>query len=171
MSKYEKKRNPPVASSGDDGDDTLDLLTAPGTVVPALEAAGPATASLRQQPKIRWRVVSDQLELLRAMVSQMVELLTATTMAGLTARTLPGREDRPPESEARAGTSASGAATITRATETTRPEAAITCSTGEVQSPDATPVAVDAGRGTERTRRLPPVRKFIMAGGDWSTFT
>ncbi|CAN0417565.1 unnamed protein product [Lampetra fluviatilis] len=53
-----------------------------------MEMAGPETASSQQQPKTRWCVASDQLELLRAMLAQMVELLTASMLAGLTARTV-----------------------------------------------------------------------------------
>ncbi|CAN0435830.1 unnamed protein product [Lampetra fluviatilis] len=67
----------------------------------------------------------------------MVELLTAITLAGLAAHTVPGGDGRPPEIEERQGTSAIGAATIMRASETTRPEAAITCTARDTQ-PGAT---------------------------------
>ncbi|CAM9323991.1 unnamed protein product [Lampetra fluviatilis] len=132
MSKYQKKRNPLVASSEDDENETQDLLTALGTAVPIIEATvgelaapetvGPGAASLQQQPPEEgWRMVSAQLELLRATVSQLVVLKTATTMEGRTTQTSPEKSNQAPGFDILAGTSTSVTAAITRGAESTWP--------------------------------------------------
>ncbi|CAM9411715.1 unnamed protein product [Lampetra planeri] len=130
MSKYQKKRNPLVASSEDDENETQDLLTALGTAVPIIEATvgelgapetvGPGAASLQQQPPEEgWRMVSAQLELLRATVSQLVVLKTATAMERRTTQTSPEKSNQAPGFDILAGTSTSVTAAITRGAEST----------------------------------------------------
>ncbi|CAN0421659.1 unnamed protein product [Lampetra planeri] len=99
MSKHQKKWNPPVASSDDDENATQYLLRAPGTTVPVIEATAselavpetvePGAATLHQQPEDGGRMVSVQLDLLRAVIVQLVMIVTETTIASRAALTSP----------------------------------------------------------------------------------
>ncbi|CAM9840745.1 unnamed protein product [Lampetra fluviatilis] len=136
MSKHQKKCNPPVASSDDDVKATQDLLPAPRTAVPVIEAGAselaapgteePGAATLHQQPGDGWRMVSVQLDLLRVVVVQLVTLVTETTIAGRAALTSLGRTNQEPGVELLARTSTSTMAAITRGREDAHPEATIT---------------------------------------------
>ncbi|CAM9437888.1 unnamed protein product [Lampetra planeri] len=51
---------------------------------------GADATSPHQQPKYGWRKVSEQLDLLRAVVVQLVSLVTASTVVGRATLTSPG---------------------------------------------------------------------------------
>ncbi|CAM9299116.1 unnamed protein product [Lampetra fluviatilis] len=80
---------------------------------------------------------SVQLDLLRAVVVQLVALVTETMITGRAALTSPGRSDQEPGVDVLAGTSASAMAAITRGGENALPEAAITGGTGEARMESA----------------------------------
>ncbi|CAM9300892.1 unnamed protein product [Lampetra fluviatilis] len=147
------------------------LLLAPGTVVPVIEArtgelaapemVDPGAATPRQQPEDGWWKVSEQLDLLRAVVVQLVTLVTETTVAGHSALTSPGRNDQESGVDVLAGTSASAMAAIRRGEEDAQLDAAITVGPGEAQTEpailrtkrdtqDPAPTARNEERGTER---------------------
>ncbi|CAM9545327.1 unnamed protein product [Lampetra planeri] len=146
MSKHQKKRNPPVASSDDDENGTQDLLT-PGAVVSVMETmvgevAAPETVgadatSPHQQPVYGWRKVSEQLDLLRAVVVQLVSLVTASMVAGRSTQTSAGGSDQESGVEVSAGSSAGATAGITRAEGNAQLDAAISGGAGEAQTESA----------------------------------
>ncbi|CAM9674336.1 unnamed protein product [Lampetra fluviatilis] len=163
MSKYQKKQNPPVGIKT--------TCRAPGTAVPvtdpavgrlaAPEAEETGAIFPQPQPKDGWHTVTEQLELLRATVLQLVVLMMVTAVAGRTARTSPERTEQAPSIGVLAGTSTGAAAAITRGTEDTWLAAAIMQRTGETW-PGAT-IMQRAGE----TRPL----ELIATEGDWSAFT
>ncbi|CAM9618297.1 unnamed protein product [Lampetra fluviatilis] len=147
MSKYQKKRNPPVASSDGDENVTQDLLPTPRTVVPVIETMAEEVAapeainrdvtSPHQQPENAWRKVSEQLDLLRAVVIQLVSLIMENMVAGPSALTSPGKNDQESAVDILAGASASATAAITRGEKDAQPDAAILGGTGEARTESA----------------------------------
>ncbi|CAM9390529.1 unnamed protein product [Lampetra planeri] len=122
----------------------------------------PGAATPRQQPEDGWWKVSEQLDLLRAVVVQLVTLVTETTVAGHSALTSPGRNDQESGVDVLAGTSASAMAAIRRGEEDAQLDAAITVGPGEAQTEpailrtkrdtqDPAPTARNEERGTEHS--------------------
>ncbi|CAN0425430.1 unnamed protein product [Lampetra fluviatilis] len=96
----------------------------------APEAVIPGAATPHQQPEDGWRKVSEQLDLLRAVVVQLVMLVMETTVAGRSALISPRRNDQESGVDVLAGTSTSATAAIIRGEEDAQPDATISGGTG-----------------------------------------
>ncbi|CAM9704047.1 unnamed protein product [Lampetra planeri] len=105
--------------------------------VAAPEAINRDVTSPHQQPENAWRKVSEQLDLLRAVVIQLVSLIMENMVAGPSALTSPGKNDQESAVDILAGASASATAAITRGEKDAQPDAAILGGTGEARTESA----------------------------------
>ncbi|CAM9750539.1 unnamed protein product [Lampetra planeri] len=199
MSKHLKKKNSPVASSDVDEAGTQDLPT-PGSMVPvtgtaagevtAPETDGAAAASSPQRAEDGWKRVEEQLDSLRTMLLQLVFLVASSMVTGHPQEVLPrgdeqrlrdGASEGPPAESMAAIAGAGELSAITHATETMRRDAAILGGTvgarlesaisEEPRGEQPVGAAAVGWNGAERSSRLPQVKEFVTAGGDWSAFT
>ncbi|CAM9373078.1 unnamed protein product [Lampetra planeri] len=155
------------------------------------KAGSAAEASSPRQVEDGQRRMEEQLESLRTVLLQLVLLVASSTSSGHPQEVLPrgnvqrletGASEGRPAKTTTAIAGAGKASAITCATETTRQDAAILSGAAEMRSepaissePHGTLAAgadAPAGRqGAEHTRRLPHVKEFVAAGGDWSDVT
>ncbi|CAM9284692.1 unnamed protein product [Lampetra fluviatilis] len=155
------------------------------------KAGSAAEASSPRQVEDVQRRMEEQLESLRTVLLQLVLLVASSTSSGHPQEVLPrgnvqrletGASEGRPAKTTTAIAGAGKASAITCATETTRQDAAILSGAAEMRSepaissePHGTLAAgadAPAGRqGAEHTRRLPHVKEFVAAGGDWSDVT
>ncbi|CAN0343115.1 unnamed protein product [Lampetra fluviatilis] len=89
------------------------------------ETVGANATPPHEQPEDDWRRETEQLDSLRAVVVQLVSLLTASTVAGRSTHASPGGSDRESRVKVLSGSSTGVTAAITRAEGSTQSDAAI----------------------------------------------